>query len=163
MDTPFRLHKERLFRETPSVHFSDISVPGTNGLDLVTHHGPAVSPPNHESGEKQFYMHYHQTDHNRVLQGARLFELIDFTWDKPWWFVYLTPESGALEIPQRCFHRSYSCADGSILINQAVRDELYDENKEFFPTRPHLDKAGLPCYHGITPAEAEAFITHGRF
>ena len=162
MTVPFNLHVERLFRETPAVHFSDIFIPGQNGLDLVTHHGAAISPPDHESGEKQFYVHNHQTDNNRVLQGARLFELVKFDWECPHWFVYLTPETGALEIPPRCFHRSYSCADGSILINQAVRDEFYSENTEFRPARPFLDKCPPAGYHGITPEEATNFINHGR-
>ena len=161
-EVPFRLHVERLFRETPAVHFSDINIEGSNGLDLVTHYGPAVSPPDHESGEKQFYMHYHQTDNNRVLSGARLFELVCFDWDLPHWYVYLTPETGALEIPPKCFHRSYSCKSGSILINQAIRDEHYDETKEFHPARPCLDKCPAPVFYNITGAEAAHFIQTGR-
>ena len=160
MTIPFNLHTERLFRETPAVHFADIGVPGSNGLDLVRHTGPAVSPPD-KDGEKQFYLHYHQTDNNRVLSGSRLFELVCPYWPCPHWFVYLTPETGALEIPEKCFHRSYSCKDGSILINQAVRRPTYTEATEFVPTRPVMSKLPPPSFYNITGKEAAHFIQHG--
>lgn len=161
MTTPFNLHTERLFRSTPAVHFSDLSIDGSNGLDLVRHSGAAVSPPD-KDGEKQFYLHHHQTDNNRVLSGTRLFELVCFAWARPHWFVLLTPETGALEIPPGCYHRSYSGVAGSILINQAVRDELYSEATEFVPTTPVLDTCPPPSYYGIMPQEALNFIKTGR-
>ena len=161
METPFNLHKERLFRETPAVHFADIGIEGTNGLDLVRHTGPAVSPPD-QDGAKRFYVHRSQTDHNRVLAGSRLFELVCFAWACPHWFVYLTPESGALEIPEGCYHRSYSCKDGSILINQARRRSCYDETREFAPTCPVLETLPPPCFYNITGKEAAQFIQHGK-
>ena len=34
-----------VFRETPSVTFFDAGVPGSNGTDVVAHHGAATSPP----------------------------------------------------------------------------------------------------------------------
>lgn len=159
---PFRLHTERTFRETRSVHFADLNIPGTNGLDLVTHYGPAVSPPDHELLGMQWYMHNHQTDHNRVLSGARLFELVCYDWThQNHWYVYLTPDLGALEIPTKCYHRSYSCLEGSILINQAKRDEYYDEKAEFCQTRPIYDLVHPPAYFNCTPAEVENFILYG--
>lgn len=160
MNTPFRLHKERLFRETPSVHFADIGIPGSNGLDLVRHAGPAVSPPDKDGG-KQFYVHRSQTDNNRVLQGSRLFELVYFGWTAPHWFVYLTPETGALEIPENCYHRSYSCRDGSILVNHAIRRDSYDESMEFIPTCPVLATLPPPSFYNITGKEAAHFIKEG--
>ena len=159
---PFRLHTERTFRETAAVHFADLNIPGTNGLDLVTHYGPAVSPPNDELLGMQWYMHRHQTDHNRVLSGARLFELVHYDWtNSNHWYVYLTPDLGALEIPPGCYHRSYSCLGGSILINQAMRDEYYDEGAEFNPTRPNYDLIHSVAYFNCTPKEAENFILYG--
>lgn len=160
MTVPFKLHTERLFRETPNVHFSDITVPDSNALDLVRHNGPAVSPPDRD-GEKQFYLHYQQTDNNRVLFGSRLFELVCPYWSQPYWFVYLTPETGALEIPERTFHRSYSCKDGSILINHAVRQLNFSERTEFVPTRPVMEKLPPPSFYNITGREAAHFIEHG--
>ena len=61
--------KHRVFRETPSVIFYDISVEESNASDLVVHDGPAISPPDDIIGAKQFYIHRHQVDHNRVLSG----------------------------------------------------------------------------------------------
>lgn len=155
-----KLHRPRIFRTTPGVKFHDISIPDSNGLDLVEHNGPAVSPPD-KDGEKQFYLHYHQTDNNRVLSGSRLFELVCPYWACPHWYVYLTPETGALEIPEKCFHRSYSCKEGSILINQAVRQLNFSERTEFVPTRPVMEKLPPPSFYNITGREAAHFIEHG--
>ena len=66
--------KHQVFRETPDVIFYDISVKDNNATDLVEHTGPAVSPPDEYDGIKQFYIHYHQVDHNRVISGDRTFE-----------------------------------------------------------------------------------------
>ena len=64
-DVEFRKH--RVFRETQDVIFYDISVEESNASDLVVHEGPAISPPDDAVGAKQFYIHYHQVDHNRVV------------------------------------------------------------------------------------------------
>ena len=61
--------KHKVFRETQDVIFYDISIEGNNATDLVEHTGPAISPPDDLIGAKQFYIHYHQVDHNRVLAG----------------------------------------------------------------------------------------------
>ena len=71
-----------VFRETPAVTFFDACVPGTNGTDIVAHHGAAMSPPNEENFE-QFYVHYHQIDHNLVLNGHRTFTLLTPTERSP--------------------------------------------------------------------------------
>ena len=161
MVVPFKLHDQRTFRTTPDVHFADIGVPGSNGLDLVRHSGPAISPPD-KHGVKQFYTHSYQVDNNRVLAGSRLFELVCFEWEAPHWFVYLTPDTGALEIPQFCLHRSYSCKEGSILINQAQRGVLYDESKEFIPVRFNTDALPVAAaFYNISGKEAEHFLQHG--
>lgn len=131
-------HAARVFRETPSVYFADAWIPGQNGLDVVTHHGPAVSPPTIDD-EVQFYVHRHQTDMNRVVYGSRVFELVYP--DHSHWLVLLDESSGALEIPPGTYHRSVSCASGSVLLNQAIRDRFYDENNEFHPRRPSQDEA----------------------
>ena len=70
--------KHRVFRETQDVIFYDISVAESNASDLVVHNGPAISPPDDVVGAKQFYIHYYQVDHNRVLSGERTFELVNF-------------------------------------------------------------------------------------
>jgi hypothetical protein len=126
-------HKHRIFRETDSVVFYDISVEQSNAQDLVVHTGPAISPPDDIVGAKQFYLHYHQVDHNRVLSGSRVFEIICPSWRYPYHIVHLNRSSGALVIPKMTFHRSWSGEEGSIVINQAIRDEEFNATTEFIP------------------------------
>lgn len=156
-----KLIPERTFRRTPNVHFADISVDGSNGLDLVEHTGPAVSPPT-EHGLKRWYVHQHQTDNNRVIQGQRLFELFYNGFEHKHWYVFLTPDSGALVIPPGCYHRSVSCKSGSLLLNHAIRDRYYDERKEFNPQVVWHASLVQPRYHGITAEAAQHFIAHGE-
>jgi hypothetical protein len=130
----------RIFRETPAVYFADAWVEGQNGLDVVTHHGPAVSPP-YKRSEPQFYVHQHQTDHNRVVHGERVFELVYPTGGH--YLVHLTPAVGALEIPPGVYHRSVSCPTGSVLLNQAVRGAQYNERNEFHSRTPSSDESLL--------------------
>jgi hypothetical protein len=125
--------KHRVFRETESVVFYDISVEDSNASDLVVHTGPAISPPNDIVGAKQFYIHYHQVDHNRVLQGLRTFELVNPEWKYPYHIVHLNRSSGALIIPKKTYHRSISGEEGSIVINQAIRDNEFNPDTEFVP------------------------------
>ena len=125
--------KHRVFRETDSVVFYDISVEESNASDLVVHTGSAISPPNDIVGAKQFYIHYHQVDHNRVLSGTRTFELVNPEWKFPYHIVHLNRTSGALVVPKMTFHRSMSGDDGSIVINQAIRDDEFNPDTEFIP------------------------------
>ena len=105
-DIQFRRH--RVFRETDSVIFYDISVEESNASDLVVHTGPAISPPPDCVGSKQFYIHSFQDDVNRVIQGERTFELVNKDWKYPYHIVHLNVHSGALVIPRGTFHRSES-------------------------------------------------------
>ena len=130
-DVEFRKH--RVFRETQDVIFYDISVEESNASDLVVHDGPAISPPDDVVGAKQFYIHYHQVDHNRVVSGERIFELVNRDWKYPYHIVHLNRTSGALVIPTNTYHRSISGENGSIVINQAVRDDLFKSENEFKP------------------------------
>ena len=130
-DVEFRKH--RVFRETQDVIFYDISVEESNAADLVIHDGPAISPPDDVVGAKQFYIHYHQVDHNRVVSGERTFELVNRDWKYPYHIVHLNRTSGALVIPTNTYHRSISGENGSIVINQPVRDDLFRPEGEFRP------------------------------
>ena len=130
-DVTFRKH--RVFRETQDVIFFDISVEESNASDLVVHTGAAISPPNDLVGAKQFYIHYHQVDYNRVVQGERQFELVNLEWKYPYHIVNLNVHNGALFIPRGTFHRSVSGEDGSIVINQAKRYDGFDPSAEFYP------------------------------
>ena len=62
--------------------FFDAGVPGSNGTDVVAHHGPATSPPDQDASE-QYYVHRHQVDNNLVLEGSRTFTLLNPAWDHP--------------------------------------------------------------------------------
>ena len=125
--------KHRVFKETDSVIFYDITVEESNASDLVVHEGPAVSPPDDFAGAKQFYIHSFQDDYNRVVSGTRTFELINLQWKCPYHIVRLDRSHGALFIPRGTFHRSVSGEEGSIVINQAHRYEGFDASAEFFP------------------------------
>ena len=127
------IHKQKVFRETEDVLFYDITIKESNASDLVVHDSAAVSPPDDDLGNKQFYVHYHQIDNNRVVHGSRTFELINFDWDKPYQIIKLSRNSGALRIPKGTFHRSISSDIGSIVINQSERDDLFQTKKEFQP------------------------------
>ena len=127
------IHKQKIFRETENVLFYDITIKNSNASDLVIHDSAAVSPPDDDLGNKQFYVHYHQIDNNRVVHGSRTFELINFDWDRPYQIIKLTRNSGALRIPKGTFHRSISSDIGSVVINQSERDDLFQTKKEFQP------------------------------
>ena len=137
-DVQFKKH--RIFRETESVIFYDISVEESNASDLVVHTGAAVSPPDDLVGAKQFYIHHYQDDHNRVLSGERTFELINFEWKYPYHIVHLNVHSGALIIPRGTYHRSQSGEGGSIVINQAKRYDGFDSTSEFIPVSAAEDE-----------------------
>ena len=128
-----KLNKHKIFKKTDNVLFYDISIKDSNASDLVIHESAAVSPPNDELGNKQFYVHSHQIDNNRVISGSRTFELINFDWERPYQIIKLNRDSGALKIPLNTYHRSISGEEGSIVINQAQRDDLFETNKEFRP------------------------------
>ena len=120
------------FRETPEVTFLDASVKGSNGSDVVIHRGGATSPPD-LNGFEQYYVHHHQIDNNLVLEGDRTFTLLNPLWDEPHHIIYLDKFMGALQIPIGTFHRSISGKYGSIVINQAIRDEQFEVSTEFNP------------------------------
>lgn len=128
-----KLNKHKIFKKTDNVLFYDISIKESNASDLVIHESAAVSPPNDELGNKQFYIHSHQIDNNRVISGSRTFELINFDWNRPYQIIKLNRDSGALKIPLNTYHRSVSGEKGSIVINQAQRDNFFETNKEFRP------------------------------
>ena len=133
-----------IFRETPEVTFLDASINDSNGSDVVIHRDGATSPPD-LNGFQQYYVHYHQIDNNLVLEGKRTFTLLNPFWDEPHHIVYLHRLMGALQIPKGTFHRSISGKAGSIVINQAIRDEQFESKTEFNPIsiekRKDLQKA----------------------
>ena len=155
-DIQFKKH--RVFRETDSVIFYDISVDESNAADLVVHTGAATSPPDDSVGAKQFYIHSFQDDYNRVVSGERTFELVNYTWKYPYHIVHLNVHSGALVIPRGTFHRSVSGKDGSIVINQAKRYEGFNPSEEFIPRSSAIN----PDLYAILLTEKPVIHTLGE-
>ena len=128
----FELLPYERFRDTPSVRFFDITVGPSNARDLVIHSGPAVSPPDDEdTGAWQFYLHPHQQDNLLAVSGGRTFQLVNFSWDEPFHVVRLESGGFILRIPPGTFHRSISDPEGSVVLNQAVREPDVCLNREF--------------------------------
>mgnify|MGYP003136408030 CR=1 FL=1 len=85
------------------------------------------------SQAQEDFFRYYEKGYNLVLSGARTFELVNVDWKFPYHIVHLNRQSGALIIPARTYHRSISGEGGSIVINQAIRDDEFDPEKEFVP------------------------------
>jgi len=72
--------------------------------------------------------------------------------------VHLNRSSGALVIPKMTFHRSWSGEEGSIVINQAIRDEEFDDKTEFIP----VSAAKNPDLYHILAHEKPVIHTLGE-
>ena len=156
----FELIPYEKFRDTPAVRFYDITVPTSNARDLVVHSGPAISPPDDsDTGAWQFYLHPHQEDNLLALDGGRTFFLVNLGWNYPFHIVRLESGGDILRIPPGTFHRSVSDPDGSVVLNQAVRDQGASVLREFrvynsariprlFATTSRT--APLPKLHGVS-------------
>jgi hypothetical protein len=128
----FQFIPYKRFRDTPSVRFFDVTIPRSNARDLVAHLGPAVSPPDAtDSGAWQFYLHPHQDDNLLAASGGRTFYLINLAWEQPFHTVRLEHGGDILTIPRGTFHRSLSDPDGSVVLNQAIRDPGVCIDREF--------------------------------
>lgn len=127
----FELISYERFRDTPKVRFFDVTIPKSNARDLVYHEGPAVSPNNTTDNFWQFYLHPHQEDNLLALSGGRTFYLVNFRWETPFHIVRLEAGKEILRIPPGTFHRSISDAEGSVVLNQAVRSAFTTIQKEF--------------------------------
>jgi hypothetical protein len=158
MTKMFELIPYEKFRDTVSVKFFDITVPQSNIRDLVIHDGPAVSPPDSEEGYWQFYLHPHQEDNLLAVSGGRTFFLVNLSWNYPFHIVRLECGGDILKIPPGTFHRSVSDQEGSVVINQAVRNPKTSIAREFrvynsgkIPGLYHVTStsAPLPKLHGF--------------
>jgi hypothetical protein len=127
----FELLSYKKFRDTPSVRFFDITVPGSNVRDLVVHGDAAISPPDSDRGYWQFYLHPHQEDNLLAVSGGRTFFLVNFKWNYSYHIVRLESDREILRIPRGTFHRSISDECGSVVMNQAVRDRSATVDREF--------------------------------
>ena len=157
----FELIPYERFRDTPAVRFFDVTIGSSNARDLVIHSGPAISPPNHsESGDWQFYLHPHQEDNLLAASGGRTFYLVNFAWEQPFHIVRLAAGGDILRIPPGTFHRSISDLDGSVVLNQAVREQGASLTREFrvynscrIPALRLVTTKGAirPVLHGVEP------------
>jgi hypothetical protein len=136
------------FRDTPQVSFFDITIASSNARDLVFHEGAATSPNNSDEGAWQFYLHPHQEDNLMALSGGRTFFLVNFFWEHPFHILRLESRGDILRIPPGAFHRSISDREGSLVLNQAVRDQQATLEKEFRV----YSSANIPRLKAITLA-----------
>ena len=154
----FELLPYERFRDTPSVRFFDVTVDTSNARDLVIHTGPAVSPPNDsKTGAWQFYLHPHQEDNLLAASGGRTFFLVNLAWEKPFHIVRLESGGDILRIPPGTFHRSISDPDGSVVLNQAVREEGASLVREFRV----YNSAEIPALMAATHSSAPKPHLHG--
>ena len=154
----FELLSYERFRDTPSVRFFDVTVDTSNARDLVIHSGPAVSPPNDpDSGAWQFYLHPHQEDNLLAASGGRTFYLVNLAWEQPFHIVRLESGGDILRIPPGTFHRSISDPDGSVVLNQAVRESGVSLVREFRV----YNSARIPALMAATVSTAMKPRLHG--
>lgn len=157
----FELIPYERFRDTPAVRFFDVTIGTSNARDLVIHSGPAISPPNDtKTGDWQFYLHPHQEDNLLAASGGRTFYLVNLAWSEPFHIVRLAAGGDILRIPPGTFHRSISDLDGSVVLNQAVREQGASLTREFrvynsgrIPALRLVTTKGAirPVLHGVEP------------
>ena len=148
----FELNTYTKFRDTKDVCFYDISIEHSNFRDLVIHNGPAISPPDDkEKGSWQFYLHQRQEDNLLAISGGRTFFLVNFGWEYPFYKVRLESCGLILKIPRGTFHRSISDENGSIVLNQAIRDEKATVESEFKVVNSFHNKELYDCISKLEP------------
>ena len=148
----FELKGYKKFRDTKDVRFFDISIKNSNFRDLVIHNGPAISPPNDDKNNYwQFYIHHKQEDNLLAISGGRTFFLVNFDWEYPFYKVRLESCGMILKIPRGTYHRSISDKDGSVVLNQAVRDISGTIESEFAVTNSKNNKKLYECINNLEP------------
>ena len=154
----FELIPYERFRDTPAVRFFDVTIDSSNARDLVIHSGPAISPPNDtKTGDWQFYLHPHQEDTLLAASGGRTFYLVNLAWYEPFHIVRLAAGGDILRIPPGTFHRSISDLHGSVVLNQAVREQGASLTREFRV----YNSARIPALRLVTTKGAIRPVLHG--
>ena len=111
-----------------------------------------MSPPNEkEFNNWQFYIHQNQEDNLLAISGGRTFFLVNFGWDYPFYKVRLESCGYILRIPRGTFHRSVSDENGSIVLNQAIRDKCGTVESEFKVSNSKDNKKLLDCITNLEP------------
>lgn len=148
----FKFISYEKFRDTKDVSFFDITIENSNYRDLVIHTGPAISPPNANiSGKWQFYLHKNQEDNLLSISGGRTFYLINFDWQHPFYKIRLESVGMILRIPKNTFHRSVSDESGSIVLNQAKRNNKGTIKSEFKIINSGDNQKLFNCLRNIKP------------
>jgi len=106
---------------------------------------------NDEFNNWQFYIHHNQEDNLLAISGGRTFFLVNFGWDYPFYKVRLESCGYILRIPRGTFHRSVSDENGSIVLNQAIRDKEGTVESEFKVTNSKDNKRLLDCITNLEP------------
>ena len=92
------------------------------------------------------------TELKHRVQGVRNICVIDHIIYQLYHVIFLNRAMGALQIPIGTYHRSESGEEGSIVLNQATRDDMFDQRKEFSPVSLRSNKLlrkarqALPVY-----------------
>ncbi len=59
--------------------------------------------------------------------------MLKHSWDETHDVIFQRREIGPLQMPTGTYHRSVSGEEGSIVINQSIRKQGFNPNKEFIP------------------------------
>jgi len=110
-----------------------------------------ISFPYEDFKNWQFYIHHNQEDNLLAISGGRTFFLVNFGWDYPFYKVRLESCGYILRIPRGTFHRSVSDKNGSIVLNQAIRDKGGTVESEFKVTNSKDNKKLLDCISNLEP------------
>ena len=139
----------------------DVTIDSSNACDLVIYSEQVISLPNGTKiGDWQFYLHPHQEDNLLAASGGRTFYLVNLAWGELFHIVRLATGGDILRIPPGTFHRSTSDLDGSVVLNQAVREQGASLTREFrvynsgrIPALRLVTTKGAirPVLHGIEP------------
>ena len=89
--------------------------------------------------------------------GGRTFFLVNLAWEQPFHIVRLESGGDILRIPPGTFHRSISDPDGSVVLNQAVREEGASLVREFRV----YNSAEIPALMAATHSSAPKPQLHG--
>ncbi len=138
----FHIIPLKRLRHTDKVDFDVMSLfHEFNGIDIVTHQANAKSPWDVWDFKNLWYMHKWQEDNLITLSGNRYVELytkenwkierFEISHERVKWNWEIIHEGPAiLGWPTWVFHRNYS-PEGSVSMNFAVRDDLFDIDTEF--------------------------------
>jgi hypothetical protein len=92
-----------------------------------------------------------------ALHGGRTFYLVNLGWNYPFHIVRLETGGDILRIPPGTFHRSISDPDGSVVLNQAVRDPATNVVREF----RMYNSGRIPVLFAVTSRTAPLPKLHG--